>query len=232
MKTKEANPATPSFVFLGYVVDVVAPMAAYFVLSKLGVPPMWGLLLGSAIALGSTTVNTLRRRRMDRLGILVMVELGLSIVLLFVWHDPRFLLAKPSLYTAVAGVYLIATSFRGKPLTYDGALQMGAKGDPVRAAGFACCWERSPQFRKTLRIASVGWGVACLVDAVLRVIVVYRLPVERAAWLSNVPHLTAIAVLMGFSAIMGRRTHRMVDQQLSTTKASSADEAPASQSHA
>jgi hypothetical protein len=39
---------------------------------------------------------------------------------------------------------------------------------------------------------------------------------------SNVPHLTAIAVLMGFSALMGRRTHRMVDAQLVQTNAESA----------
>jgi hypothetical protein len=139
-----------------------------------------------------------------------------------VWRDPRFLLAKPSLYTAIAGAYLIGTSFRGKPLSYEGALQMGTKGDPVRAAAFARCWEQAPQFRTTLRIASLGWGLACLIDAVLRVVVVYRFPLDRAAWLSNVPHLTAIAVLMGFSALMGRRTHRMVDAQLVQTNAESA----------
>jgi hypothetical protein len=209
-----SNSTNPFAVFLGYVVDVVAPMAAFFVLNWLGVPPIWGLLLGSAIAIVSTTINTFRRRRIDRVGILVLMELAISIVLLFVWRDPRFLLAKPSLYTAIAGVYLIATSFRGKPLTYDGALQIGTRGDPVRASAFARCWERSSQFRKTLRIASLGWGLACLIDAILRVVVVYRFPLERAAWLSNLPHLTAIAVLMGFSAFMGRTTHRLVDEEL------------------
>jgi hypothetical protein len=211
MNTSRSNPST---IFLGYVIDVVGPMAAFFVLNKLGVPPIWGLLLGSTVALASTTINTVRRRRLDRLGILVLIEIAISIVLLFVWRDPRFLLAKPSLYTAIAGVYLIATSFRGKPLTYDGALQMGAKGEPVRASAFARCWERSAPFRSTLRIANLGWGLACLVDAVLRVVIVYRTPLERAAWLSNLPHLAAIAILMGFSALMGRRTHRLVEEEL------------------
>jgi hypothetical protein len=214
MKTSQTNPAKPSAVFLGYAIDVVAPMAVFFVLNRLGVPPLWSLLLGSAIALGSTIINTLRRRRIDRVGVLVLIEIAISIALLFVWRDPRFLLAKPSLYTAIAGVYLIATSFRGKPLTYDGALQMGTSGDPLRAAAFARSWEQVPQFRITLRVASLGWGVACLVDAVLRVVVVYRAPLERAVWLSNLPHLVAIAILMGFSALMGRRTHRIVDEQL------------------
>lgn len=108
MKTNSTN---PSSIFLGYVVDVVAPMALFFVLNRLGVPPIWSLLLGSAIVLLSMTVNTVRQRRVDRVGILVLVEIAVSIVLLFVWRDPRFLLAKPSLYTAIAGVYLIATSF-------------------------------------------------------------------------------------------------------------------------
>lgn len=220
MKTNSTN---PSSIFLGYVVDVVAPMALFFVLNRLGVPPIWSLLLGSAIVLLSMTVNTVRQRRVDRVGILVLVEIAVSIVLLFVWRDPRFLLAKPSLYTAIAGVYLIATSFRGRPLTYDGAFQIGTKGDPVRSAAFARCWERSSQFRRTLRIASFGWGLACLVDAVLRVVVVYRFPMDRAAWLSNLPHLTAIALLMGFSALMGRTTHRLVENELTQMRAEQTD---------
>lgn len=220
MKTNSTN---PSSIFLGYVVDVVAPMALFFVLNRLGVPPIWSLLLGSAIVLLSMTVNTVRQRRVDRVGILVLVEIAVSIVLLFVWRDPRFLLAKLSLYTAIAGVYLIATSFRGRPLTYDGAFQIGTKGDPVRGAAFARCWERSSQFRRTLRIASFGWGLACLVDAVLRVVVVYRFPLDRAAWLSNLPHLTAIALLMGFSALMGRTTHRLVENELTQMRAEQTD---------
>jgi hypothetical protein len=213
-KTSQTDAVKPATVLLGYAIDVIGPMAAFFLLNRLGVPPLWSLLLGSAIALGSTTINTVRRGRMDRVGVLVLMEIAISILLLLVWRDPRFLLAKPSLYTTIAGFYLIATSFRGKPLTYDGALQMGTKGDPVRAAAFARCWEKSPQFRNNLRIASLGWGLACLADAVLRVIVVYRFPLERAAWLSNLPHLAAITLLMGFSAMMGRTTHRLVDEEL------------------
>jgi hypothetical protein len=218
-KISQTHPVEPATVLLGYAIDVLGPMVAFFVLNKLGVPPLRSLLVGSAIALGSTAINTVRRRRMDRVGVLVLIEIAISILLLFVWRDPRFLLAKPSFYSAIAGVYLIATSFRGKPLTYDGALQMGTKGDPVRAAAFARCWEKSAQFRNNLRIASLGWGLACLADAVLRVVVVYRFPLERAAWLSNLPHLAAIALLMGFSALMGRKTHRLVDQELVQTHA-------------
>jgi len=66
MKASPANAVKPSTVFLGYAIDVIAPMAAFFVLNKLGVPAIWGLLLGSAIALGSTTINTVRRGHLDR----------------------------------------------------------------------------------------------------------------------------------------------------------------------
>lgn len=203
----------PSSIFLGYVIDVVAPTAAFYLLSKLGIPPLWGLLLGSVIALGSLTINSLRLRRLDPIGILVLIEIALSIALLFALRDPRFLLAKPSFYTAIAGIYLIATSFQGKPLTYEGARQVGAKGDPARIALFERAWERSPQFRKVLRVAAMGWGLAFLIDSILRVIIVYRFPLERATWLAQVPHVTALVVLMGFSALMGRTTKRIVEEQ-------------------
>lgn len=201
-------------IFLGYLLDVIAPTAAFFLLDRLGVPALWNLMIGSALALGMTAVNTLRHRRIDRVGILVLIEIAVSIVLLLVVKDPRLLLVRPALYTTAAGVYLLATSFRGKPLTYDGAFQIGTKGDPVRAAAFERSWERVPRFRTVLRISSLGWALACLIDAVLRVIVVYATPLDRAAWLSNLPHLVAITVLMGFSAFMGRSLRGIVEGQL------------------
>ena len=204
----------PSAIFLGYIFDVIAPMVAFFVLDRLGMPPFWSLVVGSAIALGSTAVNSVRHRRLDRVGVLVLIEIAASIVILVKVNDPRLLLARPVLYTAVAGIYLLATSFRGKPLTYDGSFQIGTKGDPLRAAAFERAWERVPRFRQILRISSMGWALACLVDAALRVAVVYEVPLKRAMCLSNLPHLVAIAVLMGFSAFMGRNLRRIVEGEL------------------
>lgn len=91
---------------------------------------------------------------------------------------------------------------------------MGTKGDPLRTAAFERAWERSAEFRSTLRVSAVGWGVAFLADAALRVILVYKLPVARAVWMSNLPTFAALVILIAFSALMGRTTKRIVEKEL------------------
>jgi hypothetical protein len=206
---------SPFAIFLGYAIDIVAPIITYFVLNRvLGLSDFWALIAGSIISLFTTAVNTSRRKRLDRVGVLVILEIGMSIVLLFVMHEPRLILAKPSFYTAIAGLYLIATSFRGRPLTYEGVKRVGTKGDPLRIAAFERAWEKSAPFRTSLRISAIGWGVALLADAVIRVVIVYRFPLTRATWLSNLPNVAAVVLLIGFSALMGRKTKQIVDEQV------------------
>ena len=205
---------TKSNYFLGALIDAVAPLATYFVLHALGVSALGALILGSLVAILSTVINTVRRKRLDGVGVLVIVEIAASIALQFVMRDPRLLLIKPSFYSAIGAGYLFITAFYGRPLTYQGVKAMAAKGGPERAAACERAWERSAAFRTAIRVSTIGWGIAFLADAVLRVILVYALPIERAVWLSNLPHLAAIVLLIGFSAFMGRTTKRLVEEQM------------------
>lgn len=209
-----AENATPSRIFLGYIVDIAAPLAGYFILHSLRVPDFWSLVAGTVVAVLSTAVNSVRRRKLDGVGLLVILEIVVSIGLLFVTGDPRFLLAKPSFYTGLAGIYILATLFRAKPVTYEGVRQIGARGDPLRVKAFERAWDRSREFRTSLRVSAIGWGVAFLADAVIRVVIVYRFPLTRAIWLSNLPNLIAIVILVGFSALMGRTTKRIIEEEV------------------
>ena len=88
---------------------------------------------------------------------------------------------------------------------------MATKGDPVRTVAWERAWEESPQFRLAHRVLTFGSGVAFLADAVLRVVVVFRLPIDRAAWLSNLPHIAAGAILIVLWALFGRWAGGLVD---------------------
>lgn len=227
--TQRPAPAAPkplnvSRIFLGYLADIVLPMALYFILHRLGFSDVAALAAGIAIALLTTAFNSIRRKKIDRVGIIVLLEIALSIVLLFTLHDRRLLLAKPSFYSALIGLYLIATSFRGQPINYEAIRSIGSDGDARRAEAFDAAWATSPQFRTALRTSSLGWGLAFLADAILRVVIVYKTSLDRAMWLSNVPHFTAILVLIGFSAAMGRVTKRLVDAQVAQMNLDSAAE--------
>jgi hypothetical protein len=60
-----------------------------------------------------------------------------------------------------------------------------------------------------------GFGLALVADSVLRVVIVYCYPVERSAWLSNVPHVVAIILIIAASALAGRTFKRLVESSQS-----------------
>lgn len=199
-------------IFLGYAVDVFGPLVAYWVTQRLGISVFWGLALGIGIAVVSTAINTIRRRKLDAVGVLVLVEMAISIALLFWLHSPRMLLIRPSFYSGIAAVFLMVSAFTAKPLTLEGSKPFASKGDPVRTVAWERAWKELPQFRLAHRVLTFGLGVATMADAVLRVVVVYRFPIDRAAWLSNLPHIAAIAILLICGALFGRWAAPMVDR--------------------
>ena len=195
-----------------YVFDIVGPFAAYFIVHAFGAGGIWALTIAGVVSAGSTVVNTIRKRGIDSVGMLVLLEIAASLAIVLFVHDQRFMLIRPSVYTAVASVYLIYSALFSQPLTYAGSRHMAAQGGPARLAAFERTWEQSAEFRRTHRFVTFGFGVGLAIDSILRVMIVYHAPIDRSAWLSNVPHLTAMVLFIMISALAGRRFSRLVDQ--------------------
>jgi hypothetical protein len=208
------KPASVSSLWLPYLFDIVAPFVACLVVHAFGARAFWALAAGGAVAGASTALNSIRRKGLDGVGVLVVLEIAASIALLVFVRDARLLLIRPSFYTGLAAVYLMVSAFIGRPLSYAGSRPMAAKGGPARLAAYERAWERSAEFRRTHCLVTFGFGLGLAADSILRVLIVYNTPVERAAWLSNVPHVTAIILIIGVSALAGRRFAKLVDEQM------------------
>jgi hypothetical protein len=204
--------STPRKILVQYFFDIVAPFLGYLIVHWFGARAVWALTVGGLIAGISTAVNTVRNKGLDRVGSLVLLEIATSIVLIFVLKDPRLLLIRPSFYTAVAAGYLIFTVFIGRPISFDGAKPMATQGDPVRIAAYEQVWKLSPEFRRTHMFVTLGFGVALALDSILRVVIVYRYPLERSMWLSNMPHVAAMVLIIVTSALAGRRFERIASE--------------------
>jgi hypothetical protein len=199
--------------WLPYLLDIVGPFVAYLIVHAFGGRAIWALTVGGAVAGASTLVNSIRRKGLDAVGGLVLLEIAASIALLAFVRDARLLLIRPSVYTGVAAIYVMSSAFAGRPLSYAGSRPMAARGGPARLAAYERAWERSAAFRHTHRMVTFALGLGFAVDAVLRVLIVYTAPLERAAWLSNVPHAAAIVLMAASCALAGRRFSRLVDEQ-------------------
>jgi hypothetical protein len=209
-----AKPASAWSLWRPYIFDIGGPFIAYFLVKAFGAQVTWAMTVAGAVAAVSAIVNTLRRGKLDALGALVLAEIVVSLLLTIFVRDPRLMLIRPSFYTAMAAVFLFSSASGNQPLTFVGSRQMAASGGPARLAAFERTWDNSAEFRTTHRRLTIGFGVALAVDSILRVVIVYGTPVDRSAWLSNVPHVTAMILMIGISALAGRKFSRLVDEQM------------------
>lgn len=156
-------------------INVVAPYATYLLLRHEGVSLVWSLAAGSVFPLAATLAGFVRSRRVDALGIIVLVVTAASIVGAVLFTSPYLLLAKGSLITGGIGTLFLLSLLMQRPLIYYLASNTGQ--DPQARAEFAELWENQPEFRHLMRRLTLMWGLGMYAEASLRLLLIRRLPV-------------------------------------------------------
>jgi hypothetical protein len=196
------------------LLDIVVPVVVYFLLKKLGVGDFWALTL-AGIGTGLWTLfNTIRRRKLDFIGILVLLEVVLTIALLFATDDPRVVAIKPAFYTALTGIYFLFTCVVGKPIVYIAVTPIATDGDPVRTQAYAQAWDESANFRLRERMLTAAFGLGLLLEAVLRVYIVYHwspAKLDESFVISQLPGVVLIVAVIGFCRLQVPALSRIVD---------------------
>jgi intracellular septation protein A len=215
MPTHGAPPAAHSRwrALLPTLLDLVIPTAGYFLLHWAGLPDIWALTIAGAATGVNALVNTIRRGRLDALGLLVVAEVAVSVALAAITADPRLILVRPAVYLAVAGVVNLVSCVAGRPLSYAAATPMATKGDPVRAVAYERAWHHSPELRAIHRQLTAGIGLAMLVYAVLRVLIVYSFSTGTAVLVQEVPGILLIALVVVLIRLRVPRLRRIVDAE-------------------
>jgi hypothetical protein len=175
---------------LWFAADLLAPTALFYLL-------LWGgtsLYLALVASAGLSTVSALVSYRLGAGGqsfapYMLALQLAAFGIALIAGSD-RFLLAKESVLTALVGCWFIGSLWTARPLAYrftrpllEGAWgrRWGLTGGPT----WETLWEREPRFRHIFRVSTAMWGVATLIDAVLRVVIAYRMPIASVVALQT-----------------------------------------------
>lgn len=159
----------------------------------------WSIGSGTLLVAAAAAVAWLcGHRRVDGFALLVLVEVAATVVLTSISSEPRFVLARPSVYTAIAGVYALATVRTRRPLMMRISKPMAAAGDAVRADAFERAGRLSPRFRRAQQAMTAGLGVVLLAEAVLRLVVVADHPAGDAL----LAQLPAVALIVGYVAVV------------------------------
>jgi intracellular septation protein A len=177
--------------FLGLFWDIGLSLVAYYGLRAMGASPYVALLGGTVTAGLRIAYVWLRTRRFDGFAAFMLAEFGVGLGFALLTGDARFLVAKESFSTAVAGLIFLATCAFGRPMIWHAA----ARFQPEARAELDRLWLGSPGFRRTFRMLTFSWGAGMLAEAVARVVVAYTLPVDAAAGLSQLLRFGTIALL-------------------------------------
>lgn len=164
-----------------FAFDLLVPTALLYVMLWLGTSLYVALLASASVSAVTALVAYRRGTGGQRLApyMLALSLAGFAIAL--VTGSDRFLLARESVLTAVVGVWFLGSIWTERPLTYQFTrpLMEGRWGWRwgLPDTTWEIVWEREPRFRHIWRVSTVMWGVATLIDAVLRVVIAYTLPI-------------------------------------------------------
>jgi uncharacterized membrane protein len=149
------------------LLNVVAPFAAYQVLTAHGVSEVNALSVASVFPLAAVITAAVHSRRLEWIGVLSVASIALGLASALILHDPHVLLVKDSLITGALGLAFLGSLLARWPLTFVFARQF--------APGTA------PGFRARMRRMTVVWGLGMLGEATVRVILAFLICPWHAA---------------------------------------------------
>jgi intracellular septation protein A len=141
-------------------VTILAPIATYQIAVLNGFTELQGLLLASAIPLANAAWTLFRRRRLDPLSGILLAAIVVGGAVGVLVNDPRVLLVKDSIVTGAIGLGFLVTLLTPRPLLVSFATALSGDS-PERL--------ETPQARAAIHRLSIIWGLALLVEAVVRV---------------------------------------------------------------
>ncbi len=184
------------------IVDVVLPLALYYVLRATGASPWAALLAGAVLPLVRVVAAAVTRRRPAAAGVFTLSLLAVGSVAGLLTADARLLMARESWLTAVVGLWILATLRAGRPLVYTATTGFM----PAEAAGaWDRAWAASPAFRRVMRRMTLGFGIAFVVDAAARVVMAYTLPLDLVPLLSVLLLVVLLVAVVQGGKAYGRR---------------------------
>jgi len=193
------------------IFDIAAPLAAYYLLRSAGLTAVEALLISGVFPALGVGIGALQNRRLDVVGALVLAGILVGTVLGLISHSARLLLIEGSVPTGIFGAVCLASLRARRPLMFAFALEFIGP-DTGQGREMVKLWQYEG-FRRIWRIITAVGGCVFLVEAGLRILIVYSTSTGTALALSKVtPFLFSglfCAWTFGYGTYQKRKGERM-----------------------
>lgn len=197
------------------IFDVAAPLAAYSLLRSAGLTAVMALLLSGVFPALGVTIGVIQNRRLDVVGALVLAGIVVGTVLGLVSHSTRLLLVEGSVPTAVFGLACLGSLWRRHPLMFSFALEFTGP-DTAKGRDMTRLWQYDG-YRRVFRIITAVWGAGFLLEAALRVVIVYNTSTGTALASSKIMPFLWGAVLSAWTVGYGARQKKKGERMAAAT---------------
>jgi hypothetical protein len=204
------------------VFDVVAPLVAYKLLRSAGMSAVTSLILSGVFPAVPVSINAIRHRRVEAVGALVLAGIVVGSVLGLVTHSTRLVLVEGSVPTGVFGLGCLGSLWARYPLMFTFFTEVIGP-DSARGREMAALWQRYEGFRRDMRVITVVWGVAFLIEAALRVVIVFNASTGTALAISKVTPFLVTGIMSAWTVAYGtyrkKRAEKLMGHQVGGSEA-------------
>jgi hypothetical protein len=198
-------PRFPAGLRRALVIDAVLPWIAVQVLThQLDWPTAQAVAVAAAFPAVSVIANILRRRRIEWIGLIILVTLAGAVAVALSTGDARLALLKAVPGAVLFGVACLLSLAMRRPLMFFVSRQFTAGDDPARLAA----WNKRVDdrgFRRAMRLLTTVWGLTFLVKAALWTGAALLLPVNAALIVIPVLGFGTLGALFAWTIAFARR---------------------------
>lgn len=175
MKRKEGTMChmkkTRNEIVITLVLNILLPYLIYSLLIT-RTSSIAALSAAALVPLCDSLYSLIRTRKPDMFSGFIFLGLILSVIAVLLGGDERFILLRESYVTGIMGlVFLVSLAF-ARPLIYHFAERFTGRDPHMNEK-----WESNPRYRRTFRLLTAVWGVALLLEALVKVVLVYTLSI-------------------------------------------------------
>jgi hypothetical protein len=198
------------------VFDLGGPLLAYSLLRSGGMSAVAALILSGIFPALGIVIGAVVDRRLDIIGVVVVAGLVVGTVAGLVSNNARLYLVEGAVPSLVFALACLGSLRSRKPLIYRFAVELLGPDTPEGREAVGA-WQY-PRFRRAFQVITAVWGVAYLIEVVVRLVVVETTSTGIALLFSKlVPYALAFG-LSGWTLGYGEHEKKKAERLAAAAK--------------